>query len=319
MTVKMFLSYLLRIALLCIVFAVTFMAGAGIMVGVMPDTPSEPGLVTDTMGLLILAVANTLLITALVLTSRWSGWKLALTLAAAYFGLVTVMMQIESWYFLTGLTFGPEFLPRLFVMGLPPAIIFIPIAVWVLGKGRAPIGSAPDPASAMPVRQWAWKLAAITGVYLILYFSAGYFIAWQNPEVRAFYGQPGTPQPFFGHMASLLRQDPWLFPFQGVRAVLWVLFALPIIRGSKVSVWWTALLVGLLVSVPQNMGHIIANPLMPIASVRLSHLVETASSTFVFGMVIVWLLHRVHHSWRDLFGLKERRQPGAHIPGARPA
>jgi hypothetical protein len=39
--------------------------------------------------------------------------------------------------------------------------------------------------------------------------------------------------------------------------------------------------------------------------VRLSHLIETASSTFVFGLVIVWLLHRAHHSVRDLFGLPD--------------
>ncbi len=43
------------------------------------------------------------------------------------------------------------------------------------------------------------------------------------------------------------------------------------------------MLVGLLFSVPQNIGHILPNPLIPIASVRLSHMIETASSTFVFG------------------------------------
>jgi hypothetical protein len=44
---------------------------------------------------------------------------------------------------------------------------------------------------------------------------------------------------------------------------------------------------------------------MPVASVRLSHLVETASSTFVFGLLVVWLLHRKHTSVRDLFGLDQ--------------
>jgi hypothetical protein len=77
---------------------------------------------------------------------------------------------------------------------------------------------------------------------------------------------------------------------------------LPIIRGSKVKPWWTAVLVGLLFSVPQNVGHILANPLIPIASVRLSHMIETASSTFLFGLIVVWLLHREHHSLADLIG-----------------
>lgn len=304
MTAKTFLSYLIRIALLCVLFAVTFLAGAAAMMGMMPSTPSEPGLVPDTLGLAIVVLADTLLITALILTSRWGGWQLALALAVAYYGAVTFMMQIETWYFLTNLTVSPELLPRLFLMGIPPAVVFIPIAVWVLGKGRASADTTPNPALMMPATQWIWKLAVLAVAYVVLYFGAGYFIAWQNPELRAFYGQPGSALPFFEHMGATLRHDSWLLPFQLLRGILWTLVTLPVIRGSRLSAGWTALLVGLLLSVPQNLGHILANPLMPVASVRLSHLIETASSTFVFGLIVVWLLHRAHHSVRDLLGLE---------------
>jgi hypothetical protein len=155
----------------------------------------------------------------------------------------------------------------------------------------------------MPVQQWIWKLAVIAVGYLVLYWGAGYFIAWQNPELRAFYGQPGEALPFFTHTANTLREDPMLFPLQLLRALLWVLCALPVVRGSRVNPWWTALLVGMLFSIPQNVGHILANPLLPVASVRVSHMVETASSTFVFGAVVTWLLHREHRSLGDLLGI----------------
>ena len=187
-------------------------------------------------------------------------------------------------------------------MGIPTAFLFIPLAVWVLGKGRAIAEALPNPALVMPIQQWIWKLVALVVVYLVLYWGAGYFVAWQNPELRAFYGQPGEALPFFTHTANTLRHDPRLFPLQILRALLWVLCALPVIRGSRVNPWWTALLVGLLFSVPQNLGHILANPLLPIASVRLSHMIETASSTFIFGTIVVWLLHREHHSLGDLIG-----------------
>jgi hypothetical protein len=300
-------SYFIRVALLSVVFAITFVAGSAALAGVLPATPTEPGLVPDGAGLAIVVAADTLLITALSLTSRWGGWKLALSLAVAYYGVATFMTQIETWYFLTDLTVGPDVLPRLFVMGLPPALVFIPLAVWVLGKGRATVETGPNPALVMPAGQWAWKLAVLAVVYLGLYWSAGYFIAWQNPELRAFYGQPGEALPLWTQVTG----DLWLIPFQLMRGLLWTLFTLPVVRGSKVNVWWTALLVGLLLSVPQNIGHILPNPLIPIASVRLSHLIETASSTFVFGLVIVWLLHRAHRSARDLFGLPERPGPRA--------
>ena len=297
-------KWILRFILLYVLFIVSFMIGSMAVAGVMPDIAiSEPGLVPATSGLLIIALADLLVIAALILTSRWGGWKLVVSLALAYYGAVTFLMQIETWYFLSSITVGPQLLPRLFLMGIPTAFLFIPLAVWVLGKGRAIAETSPNPVLVMPIQQWIWKLAAIAVVYLVLYWGAGYFIAWQNPELRAFYGQPGEALPFFTHTANTLRHDPMLFPLQILRALLWVLCALPVIRGSRVNPWWTALLVGLLFSVPQNLGHILANPLLPVASVRLSHMIETASSTFIFGTLVVWFLHQEHHSFGDLIGI----------------
>jgi hypothetical protein len=281
---------------------VFFVIGSMAVAGGMPDNAiSEPGLVPATTGLLIIALGDLLVIAALILASRWSGWKLAVSLALAYYGAVTFMLQIETWYFLSSVTVGAQLLPRLFLMGIPTAFLFIPLAVWILGKGRATAETSANLALVMPAKQWIWKLAAIAVAYLILYWGAGYFIAWQNPELRVFYGQPGDALPFFTHTAHTLRNDPMLFPFQILRALLWVCCTLPVIRSSKVNPWWTALLVGLFLSVPQSLPLILENPLMPIASVRISHLIEVASSNFIFGTIVVWLLHREHYSFGDLF------------------
>ncbi|MBI2333389.1 MAG: hypothetical protein HYU84_14735 [Chloroflexi bacterium] len=305
---KSLFKWAFKFALLYILFIVFFVIGSMAVVGVMPDVANaEPGLVPPRSGLLIVALAHLLVIAALILTSRWSGWKLAISLAFTYYGAVTFLMQIETWYFLSTITVGPQLLPRLFLMGIPPAFVFIPLAVWILGKGRARVDDSPNPALVMPARQWTWKLAAIALAYLSLYWSAGYFIAWQNPELRAFYGAPGEAVPFFASLADTFRDDPMLFPFQILRAMLWMLCALPVMRGSRVNPWWTALVVGLLFSVPQNIGHILANPLLPIASVRLSHMIETASSTFLFGVIVAWLLHREHRSLKDLFRIDSVR------------
>jgi hypothetical protein len=299
-----FLKWLLRFALLYLLFIVSFMVGSLAVGNAMPaNATSEPGLVSTTGGLLIVALANVVVIAGLILTSRWSGWKLALSLALAYYGAVTVVTQMDTWYYLSSINVGPQLLLRLLLMGVPTAFLFIPLAVWVLGKGRATAEALPNLALVMPVRQWAWKLSTIVVLYLALYWGAGYFIAWQNPELRAFYGQPGKALPFSTHTADTLLHDPVLFPFQILRALVWVLCALPVIRGSRLNPWWTALVVGLFFSVPQNVGHIMANPFLPIASVRLSHMIETASSSFLFGAVVVRLLHREHRSVGDLIGL----------------
>lgn len=297
------LGWTARFVLLYFLFSVCFLIGAAPLAGVLPDAAaSEPGLVSATTGLLVIALVNTGVVAALILTSRWTGWTLAASLAFAFYGAVTFLSQVETWYFLSSITVDRRILPRLFLMGVPPAFLFVPIAVWVLGKGRARPDTSPNPALVMPASQWAWKLAALALAYVALYWTAGYFIAWQNPQLRAFYGQPGPPLPFVSQTINTLRHDPILFLLQIGRGLVWVLCALPIIRGSRAGAWGTALLVGLLFSAPQNVGQIIANPLMPIASVRLSHLVETASSTFVFGLLVAWLLHRGHRSAADLIG-----------------
>ena len=303
MSIKSILWYALRLFVVFILFTVAYVVGAGAVAGKVAAGASEPGLVSSEVGLLIICFIETAIISALVLTSRWGGWKLAVLLSLAYYGATTVLMQIETWYFLSSVSVSPDLLPALFIMRLPATFIVVPLSVWILGKGKAQIIENPNSARVMPARQWIWKTAFLALAYLTLYWSAGYFIAWQNPELRAFYGQPGAAVPFLAHTLNTLRADPGLFPFQIFRSLLWILCALPVIRGSKVNAGWTALLLGIMFSLPQNASHIIANPLMPIASVRLSHLVETASSTFVFGLLVVWLLHREHTSVRDLCGL----------------
>ena len=148
-------------------------------------------------------------------------------------------------------------------------------------------------------------MGVIYVAYLVLYYLAGYFIAWQNPDVRAFYGSPGEALPFFQQMAHIFTSDPWLTPYQLLRTFIWVAGAYLVISGSRLPLWQTALLVGLMLSVPQNIGHILPNSLIPQSSVRMSHLIETASSTFIFGLIVTWLLypkylinHPVHHSRR---------------------
>jgi hypothetical protein len=47
--------------------------------------------------------------------------------------------------------------------------------------------------------------------------------------------------------------------------------------------------VGLLFALPMNMVHVLPSPLMA-PSVRLSHFIETATSNFIFGLVVTGLL-----------------------------
>lgn len=301
---KQILIWTGRLALLLLLFYVLFIIGTIAVAGVLPETESEPGLLPENIGFLLFGIINMLLVVGLILSSRWNGWKLALALTFAYYGAVTFLTQIETFYFMFNITVDQNILPRLFIMGLPIAFVYVPIAVLILGKGKTKTTISSSSILSIPAIQLICKLVFIAGAYVVLYWCAGYYIAWQNPELRAFYGSPGAIIPFWEHTNNTLKSNSGLLPFQILRAMLWTLCAIPVIRSSNVTAWKTAILLGLFFTVPQVSGLILENPLMPLASVRLSHIIEGIASNFIFGMIIVWLLHRRHTTVLNLFEYK---------------
>ena len=287
-----FFTFLLRFVPLTVLYFALFALGGQLVAPYLPNNVPEPGPVPQMMGLVIVCATSVLVIMLMITSSRWHGWKLILSTSVAFYLVMTLVTQLESWYFLYGITVGKEVMLRLFLQGIPLAFLFVPIAVLLMGRIRRN-GHEDDNSKLVsrPISEWLWKLGVIYIAYLVLYYTAGYFIAWQNPELRAFYGAPGEALPFLQQMRHIFLNDPWLTPYQLLRTLIWVAGAYLIIRGSRLPLWQTALIVGLALSVPQNIGHLLPNPLIPSNSVRLSHLVETASSTFLFGLIVTWLLY----------------------------
>jgi hypothetical protein len=273
------------IALTIILFICFAVAGGVVGQQDSSQAPEQTG--TAAMVLLAVCFLNTIVLTHIILRSRWAGWRLMATVFLVFYGVMTFMSQIESAVFVTRLPSG--MLPRLFLMGALIAAPFSVLAVLILGKRKADIANTePNSRLVMPTREWAWKLTVIAIAYLILYFTFGYFIAWQNPVVREYYGGIDEGS-FFAHMSTVLANTFWLIPFQILRAILWVAIALPVIRMMKGQWQETALALGLLFAVLMNAQLLLPNPYMPEA-VRMTHLIETASSNFIFGWLIGWLL-----------------------------
>jgi len=222
----------------------------------------------------------------LILRSHWTGWPLAAAVFVVFYGVMTLMPQSDSVVFLTRLPTGT--LPKLFVMGAVIAAPFSVLAVLILGKRKGESATVrQDPQQRRPTSEWIWKVALITLAYVCLYFTFGYYVAWRNPAIRAYYGgvDEGT---FWAHMGTVMRTTLWLIPFQVLRALCWATLALLVIRMLKRDRLETALVIGLLFAV-MTAPLLLPNPYMPEA-VRMAHLVETAPSNFIFGTFIGWLL-----------------------------
>ena len=156
---------------------------------------SEPGLVAPTSGLLLIALVNLMIIIPLIQTSRWGGWKLALILALSYYGAATFVVQLESWYFLSlaTSTVDAQTLPGLFLMGIPPAFFFIPLAVWLLGKNASTVDTTPKPV--MPPSPVA--LGSLSPLSLLIYFCIGSPDILSPGRIRCYAPIMDSPGPLY--------------------------------------------------------------------------------------------------------------------------
>ena len=80
-----------------------------------------------------------------------------------------------------------------------------------------------------------------------------------------------------------------LFVLQAVRALLWTALAVPVIKMTKGGWWHAGLAVALLFGVFMTAPLLLPNTLMP-TEVRMAHLLETSTSNFLFGWLIVYSL-----------------------------
>src|SRR6266566_2640668 len=277
----------IRIATLTVLYFLcfAFVSAALLTVPAEQPTPTQAG--GALVALLAMSFLNTAVLVYVILRSRWAGWKLVLAIFVVFYGVITVMSQIETAFFITRLP--PGLLPRLFLAGAIIAALFSALAVLILGKGRrAGTDDRSEARLNMSVGQWIGKLSLIVIAYVVMYFTFGYFIAWQNEAVRSFYGG-SDPGSLLAQIRSVIRDTPMLLPLQAARALMWTALAVLIIRMMKGEWWEAGLAVTLSFTVLMNSQLLLPNPLMP-QEVRMVHLLETASSNFLFGWLVVFVL-----------------------------
>ena len=282
----------IRLLAVTILYFSSFAVVSGaLLANVSPQpAPEEAGAVLLT--LLVVSLINAAVWSYVILRAGWTGWKLILTIFLVFFGVTTLMPQIETAFFIT--TLPPGMLSRLFIAGAIIAAVFSPLSVLILGKARSRSDGMSWPR--MSAGAWVVKLSLIVVIYMVIYFTFGYFIAWQSAAVRAYYGG-SDPGSFFAQIASVLRDQPSLFLLQAARALLWAAIALPIIRMMK-GKWWEAGLAVALVFAASSSQLLLPNPLMPY-EVRMAHLLETATSNFLFGWLVVLTLRTSSTNYAD--------------------
>jgi hypothetical protein len=247
------------------------------------------------VALLVVCAFQAVVLSYPIIRSRWTGWRLVITMFFVHYGVMTFLSQIETVLFLNYLVdvVPAEMIPALFLEGAIVAALFSPLAVLIHGKmKRSEEPQGTNQRLVMPWTEWVWKLVLIAVVYVIVYFSFGWlvFMPLAGEAFQSYYGE--------------LQGPAWILPLQMVRGIMWTALALPVIQMMKGKWWEAGLAVGLLFSVLMGFLLLIPNGFMPDA-IRRAHWVEVSSSNFLFGWIVVGLFHRHYGSVRNLFRRSE--------------
>ena len=295
---KNILSFILKTLLLSAV-----MLTVTIIISMFRPLSPESGTTQDEAIIMLLLFTVTtvyaLVIGLVIKNARGSRLQLILGLIIAFYGVQTVIGQIEAIFFLTplGEKWGAgsvpvmemplDFIASQFIIWGAVTLVGVPLGVLLFDrrkeKNRTPIQWLPN----MSSKDWLVRIGLVIVAYELLYFGFGYFVAWKHPTIQAFY-QGTDPGSFFAQLTNVAKETPGLYGLQATRSLLWLVIAFPAIRMLRHKKWSGALLSGLFVSLPMNIPHIIPNPYMP-ADVRAVHFTETVISTFIFGMILFWL------------------------------
>lgn len=254
-----------------------------------PEETSQAG-----RGLILVSLISALVLSFLILRSPWYGLKLVGGVILVQFGVETFMAQIETLYFNNAVQMGVDEFVIIVAAGAVRAIIFAPLAVFILGKMKKPI-HVQEPRTQEKTSKWGKKFIALVGLYFIVYFAFGYFVAWQTEETRLFYSGTAAIKPFVIHFWDLfLKEDPAIVPFQLIRGAFWTAIAYMIVRMMEAKRWQVSLAVALtfavLISLPIGL---FPNPYMP-PEVARSHFLELSSSMLFFGAVAGWIVYTSH-------------------------
>jgi hypothetical protein len=240
---------------------------AGFAIAV-PAAPGGDGPLSAGQAFLAVNLLSALVLAALAPRLRGTAAQRCLTMFALLYGAGTLLAHVEAWFFGSVLAI-PE--------GLLESIALTDALRCAAGASAAAALWPAAPGGASTPSGLAWKLPAVALLYILVYFTAGFVIAWQSEAVRGFYGDG-----FAFDLGSLVL-------LQFARGAAWAALALLAVRAMSGPLFARGAALGAAFSVFMAAPLLYPTALMPWA-VRQVHLIELGVSNFLFGLAAALIL-----------------------------
>jgi len=274
-----------KLLLATVLFSVLFMAANALLP--FSQEFKELGSSGDPMALLFLLIScawTCFTIFFVIKHTDYSGKILFLNLLFVLFFIQYFMTQIETLFFGYAFTVlsGPDII-LLMLAGLFPLLGVTALLVYFFqSKNTACLREK------INIKDILIKLGIIGIIYLCVYMTFGYFVAWQFEELRIFYTGSSEKLSFWGQLVNNVRTNPIIIPFQILRGILFGAAIIPIkniISKKKIAFIMSVCLIYLCTAIVL----IIPNALFP-DKVRIAHLIEMSSSMLLFGIIVANIL-----------------------------
>jgi hypothetical protein len=283
---KFFLLWLGLTIVMLITWSLGFVAG-NMITNTSPPAGGEP--ILAFYFFVGVCVFNSFLLSVLFgLTRIYSGISKAIGVFGFCFIIQFVLMQMESIFFGDGIGIQNPQVASIIIAGFIMSTATVLFGVTIVNK----MSREPKQRFTLVVNEWRpfvvpfLLLSCI--VYPLIYLTFGYYIAWQNENLRIFYTKSSELTSFFHQGAGSFADG--LYFFQILRAAIWVIATIPLVIMLR-HLKGYYLLVGLFTSLLPAAQLFIPNPYMP-QEIAMIHFVETASSNFIWGALIAIAVNR---------------------------
>lgn len=235
--------------------------------------------------LFTVSFVNSIIFWIFISQSKWRGLKLVSATFVVYWVSGTLLSQLDSIIYKSTIHLQQSDIINAFLSGTLSAVLFSVLAVLISGKRKGTEDELKSNRINLSPVEWLGSLSIFAALYVLLYFVAGYYIAWQNSDVRVFYSGSEEIAPFIEHMFKTFGDNPGILIFQVFRGLIWICLALLITISMKCAWWIKALTVASVFGIVQTSQLLIPNPFMP-EIVRHMHFIEISISSFLFGGLV---------------------------------
>ena len=283
--IKKVIVWLLLSVIMMILWLVGLVIGNAVFPSELMDSELNSGGGGEILFFLV-CLLNTSILMYFIHNSMGKGWKLVLTIFLITFGIQYFMSQMETLWFNDSLNMPLNSIWAITFGGAIMILLFSIAATWLTGNFKySETEERHVKFEFVPILKRVILLSVV--IWPLIYFLAGYLIAWQSENVRLFYSGSTELVSFISIMKENILSG--LYYFQIPRGVLWILIGSIVLGTTEGSLIRKGIVLGLLFAILGSSQLLLPNPIMS-EPVRMAHLLETSTSSFLWGNIISWYL-----------------------------